>query len=496
MSRILFGIVALGLTISASAQTAPQCSAPIPDGRMLALRIDAPLPGTLIQRASPCPEFVSVQGVASTVGIEPRLDVFFALDRSGSTGDCSGADIDGDTIVGQPRFGGCTDRGDTILAAELQAVRNALDELEPADARVAIITFNGGAELRMALSATLNRARAELDEVFRDGPAGRTNFVVALEEMRFEFLRSGSPSTRVPIGMFLSDGEDTVNSFLAIRQEALELAGLGVRVNTFGVGLDADRFALETIAAVTGGRYFDLPDPATIVTVLPEVVLVGIELVEVLNLTTGDLVAGPPSPGGNFDASLPVAQGLNEIRVVAVADDPDATSVECFTDVTIQCAAGGCQARTQGYWQRQCQGPHPDWDPATIEAVFEAVSRELEPLGVTACDALELEDTSDPCGRATKQTAALWANILSGVLGPDCDVDLSDIDPDAPAQAGALGAYLVQLILDGECKLANDLADAVNTSAAIVGSSTPPPPPPSRPSLPGPLAPASSGGQI
>src|SRR3990172_1326451 len=84
------------LSSVACAADPPLCSATASDGTLLELRIDDPLPGTLIDGTGTCPETVTVLGVASAIGLPPRLDIAFVLDQSGSANACSGADIDDD----------------------------------------------------------------------------------------------------------------------------------------------------------------------------------------------------------------------------------------------------------------------------------------------------------------------------------------------------------------------------------------------------------------
>src|SRR5882672_575606 len=53
-------------------------------------------------------------------------DVVIAIDRSGSTRNPTGLDLDGNGVVGELRRSEYTDRGDSLLAAELIAVRRLI----------------------------------------------------------------------------------------------------------------------------------------------------------------------------------------------------------------------------------------------------------------------------------------------------------------------------------------------------------------------------------
>jgi Mg-chelatase subunit ChlD len=300
------------------------------------LLLDSPLPGSTMTASPPCPEDVEVSGVASTIGIPPQLDVFFVVDQSGSTGTCSGVDVNGNGIIGTGIYS-CSDPGDSILAAEVAAVRAVVDAVDPQHVRIAVIAFDTYAAAVVSLTDQYDLVHQALDDMLFWGPGGQTNFVDAIEALLIEFEQHGDPANRHPISLFLSDGEDTLNTAEEIEAAAQQAADDGVRIDTFGVGTGADPVTLEMIAQLTQGQFYPLLDPADILSVLPEVILVGIDHVIVRNLTTGQELTETPALDGSFSLPLPITSGLNAIEVVAVADDADATEVSCLTDVTLEC---------------------------------------------------------------------------------------------------------------------------------------------------------------
>src|SRR5262245_3524963 len=68
-------------------------------------------------------------------------DVVIAIDRSGSTRTPTGLDLDGNGIVGELARSEYTDRGDSLLAAELIAVRRLIGVARLGGMRFAIVSY-------------------------------------------------------------------------------------------------------------------------------------------------------------------------------------------------------------------------------------------------------------------------------------------------------------------------------------------------------------------
>jgi hypothetical protein len=223
----------------------------------------------------------------------PRLDLALAIDVSGSAAAASGIDVDGDGTIGvDPRLDArldgrygkevrSTDPDDSVLAAELAAVRALLAGLRGADVRVAVVAFSGNADPEqgtqlgpaqdnarlLAPLGPLDAAGAALDEIARRGPAGGTDFSAAIRaaraalcdaparagaERRLLFLTDGVPS--LPYGFVTRTDPSDVSVALSAAREA---QACGVRIDVFAIGLGAtgDPFAAKEIARISGGAY-------------------------------------------------------------------------------------------------------------------------------------------------------------------------------------------------------------------------------------------------
>ena len=501
----------LALLVSAAparAQLPPTCEAATAEGELLRLEIDAPAPGATGSFYEPaCPASIEVRGTA-TVG--PRFfDFYLTLDSSGSTGQCTGTDIDGDGEVGiDDLIGGCSDPDDTVLAAEVRAFRDFVAELDPARSRVALIQFSNpegaifglDARQRIVQSLTSDFAlvNAGLDEIFLAGSDGATDYGGGLELIRDELALNGDPANRRQVAYFVSDGvptwpmpsfgvEDPPDAESAI--DAADAAALdGLVVNAFGVGfvpsmtLDPalpprcevlrpggaleTASTLECIALRTGGEFFASNDPADILEQLLLTRPAGIESVTVFNDTTGDSFEAVLAPDGGWSvAEVPVL--LNEINFLrALVLATDGTECEAETDYLPLCFAPACAPLTQGYWHRQCRGlgrldkpgkgpgRHPDWPHEVLERLFAEVTDPLvAALGSeadrTTCEGLDADPQNEPCQRAIKQYTALILNIAGGRLGPDCVLDLSRFGEGLPTEATAAADLVASLIQAG-----------------------------------------------
>ncbi len=94
---------------------------------------------------------VEVRGWAGT-GQRGQHDVVLVIDRTASTFEPSGVDVDGDGVVGRTvRIGNVgnmrralevvSDPDDTIAAAELVAARRLIERLDPTSTRMGLVTF-------------------------------------------------------------------------------------------------------------------------------------------------------------------------------------------------------------------------------------------------------------------------------------------------------------------------------------------------------------------
>ena len=487
-------LCALLLPLPVAAQT--YCSQVSADGlTTVEVQVLSPRDGALLARGPYGECDIPVAGIASAVGLPPRFDFFFVLDTSGSTSACAGTDVDGDTVVGQndPVRLVCTDRGDTVLAAEVAGARAFLDALPLGENRAGVIGFSdpnwvGVTRTYQPLTEDRPAVEAALDAVLGAGSRGATDYAGPQDLLRQELLASGDPDHDW-VGLFLSDGWPTfpvppfdsseLGDWDAASDAADRLAAEGIRLFTFAVGTDAGDPVLRDMALRTDGRFHRVTNPGDLVDALPATVLVGLSVVVASNHTAGVTEQAVLSPGGEFALPLPGLRGWNDLEVDAYASDLDHTMTACPLRVYLSCAAG-CQARTQGFWHRQCKATGEIASGASLPPLLveefhemaEAVSGSLAFSGQTTCQALDADPSSDMCEKALKQYAALLLNMAWGILGPDCEADLAWLDPSYPATVGEAAALVEEWIREGSagsCKKANDVADALNTGAALTG---------------------------
>jgi hypothetical protein len=333
--------------------------------------IASPKPGEALQnRVHQAP----IRGNAVADGERPvAFDVMLVIDVSGSTRNPSGADVDGDGVVGfDPNFElvtpgtyppdmASTDPGDTVLAAEVAAAKALLATLAPGRTRVGIISFSGemnsltgqrerydqqDAWLEVPLSADLDQARTALDQIALRGPHGGTNFAAGLRLAVTELAGlTGARSQPRPdakqVILFLTDGLPTFPigsgsvADAGDTEAALNAARLahkaGITVNTYALGPSAltNPIAATEVARITLGTFLPVQKPGDIISFLQGVTFANIEDVVFTNLTTREVSTDVRlSPDGSFSGFVPVKEGHNQVRVTALASDGSKGSVD------------------------------------------------------------------------------------------------------------------------------------------------------------------------
>jgi hypothetical protein len=351
--------------------------------RGVRLLVDSPTPSASVSAAS---HLAEVRGSAVAAGDAPRpFDVFLVLDVSQSTRAASGADVDGDGVVGEnPQLGlhapgeipedlESTDPEDTILHAEVAAARALLASLDPARVRVGLIGFSGkvdpstgmqasrdqrDAELRVPLTGDFGRVQGALDQLLARGPHGATNFAAGLRLATTELAGlSGAVSRPRPgaqgVVLFLTDGVPSFPFGLATESDpgdveaAVAAARLardaGVRINTYALGMSAlsRPVAATEVARVTLGTFTPVLEPGAIVAALQAVSFANVEDVGMVNLSLGGESGEVRlSPDGSFVGYVPVREGRNRVLVNAVASDGSASNLEVEFDFALARAEG------------------------------------------------------------------------------------------------------------------------------------------------------------
>ena len=297
------------------------------DTSRLHLTIDSPEAGAVIGDPGGM-AFLSGKAMALYGDFQP-FDIMFVIDASESTNAPSGADIDGDGEIGHRRGEGFlgifgripllpnTDRGDSVLAAEVAAVRVLLDQLDPRTTRVGVVVFSGDrnsltpdAFTQVPLTTDHEKVHRGLDEILDIGPNGMTNMVSAVDLATVELLGLRSAySERRPgarrIMLFLTDGRPTLpmlnstiqNARMAIAK-AVRAAKLGIRIDTYAIGKDAlkEPIVVVEMARVTpGGVFTPIRNPRNLRSVFEEVSFAEIEKLEIENRTTKSPALNSPS---------------------------------------------------------------------------------------------------------------------------------------------------------------------------------------------------------
>jgi len=332
--------------------------------------IDSPAPG------APVKGFVhqaEISGLAAANSAGPQqFDVMLVIDVSGSTNAASGSDVDGDGEVGvNPRnellppgaYSNVlsTDLQDTVLHAQISAAHALLDGLDPRRVRVGVLSFSGevdpltgmrkridqeDAHLEIALTDDYDAVRRTLSAILARGARGATNFAAGIRLGISELSGlPGARSTARPgsrkVILFLTDGLPTLpvgrgnevdagDNEAALRTAALARTA-GISINTYALGPQALTYpkTVTEIARVTGGTYTPVQSPGDIIALLGGITFADVEDVVFTNLSTGELSTDVRlNPDGSFNGFLPVREGRNRVRVIALASDGTRGTVE------------------------------------------------------------------------------------------------------------------------------------------------------------------------
>ena len=267
-------------------------------------------------------------------------DVVVAIDQSSSALLASAIDVDGDGTVGKTRFwardgGGygephrhwTSDRGDTVLAAELSLARSAIAELGALRNRVGLLSFSDSVQVRAPVGDPAT-ALAALEGIRPVEDWTGTNLARALESAGWLLAKAtpGSGEGRRRAILLFSDGRPNApDGEHWATQRALELSRrygeLGIVVFTVALGEESDPAFLKELAAASGGSRLLAEDLADLASELAQGSRVPQELV-IENLTAKASARAVRSyPDGSFDAIVPLAEGENTVEIRAVFPD-------------------------------------------------------------------------------------------------------------------------------------------------------------------------------
>ena len=275
-----------------------------------------------------------------------HLDIAIAIDVSRSTQNGSGVDVNQDGHAGDlgwrrrrslwsflRRPHKSSDAGDSILSAELEAVRRLIDSLDANRTRVGIVTFWEEAQVRSSIGNTREEIDGALRFVAQSEPQGRTNMARAIEVSSEMLLAArDAPEERELAILLLSDDFPTVPppaEFAA--QKAIQAARNAnrqrIRIYTFALGVEPDSVTIESlalreVARATHGVYTPLAEPGDIIHALPRIDLTGLAEIRIENRTTQqDARAIWVRPDGTFDGFVALRKGRNQLRVTALGPE-------------------------------------------------------------------------------------------------------------------------------------------------------------------------------
>jgi len=364
-------LATLGLAIGLAAWLVASSRAALGEEDRVRILIDSPPPGAPVESQV---HQARITGNAAAEGEEPEyFDVVLAIDVSASTRAASGVDVDGDGEVGAnpllellpPSAYSAdvlsTDPEDSILHAEVAAARALIGRLDARRVRVGVISFAGEVDpttgkrkyldqqdawVDAPLTADLALIHRTLDAIPARGARGATNFAAGVrlgvrELSGLEGARSQSRPDAKKVILFLTDGAPTLpsgrgnridpgDSEAAVR--AAEVAhGAGITINTYALGPGALTYpqVVTEMARVSLGTYTPVQNPGDITMLLQGVSFANVEDVVFTNLTTGDFSTDVRlNPDGSFQGYVPVQEGANRVRVVALASDGSRGAVE------------------------------------------------------------------------------------------------------------------------------------------------------------------------
>lgn len=284
---------------------------------------------------------VEVRGWAGT-GIPGQHDVIIALDRTASTFEPSGADVDGDGIVGVrddsfKQFRVVTDPDDTIAAAQLLAARRLIEKLDPQTTRMGIVTFDRTEKVIARIGTQPDGLMQALDGLPpRPGPGG-TYFYGALIASINVFKKSGTDGeARHRSIIFLSDGQPNrpdppASAAKAAVRASRHAKNANIRIYAFALGPEVARKPDVFVRMVdaNGGELLIVEEPADIVDFVPHMSLTQLNRVEIENVTLGkDARAVRMFPDGSFDGYVQLQPGENLLRVTVHGESGGTREIE------------------------------------------------------------------------------------------------------------------------------------------------------------------------
>jgi hypothetical protein len=306
------------------------------------VEIEKPHDQALVKEPFP---LVEVRGWAGT-RIRGNHDVVLVLDRSGSTFEASGLDIDGDGVVGKNRtfegVGGIqrmavTDPDDSIAQALRMAARRLIDRMDPKTTRMGLVTFGRSERVLARVGSSREELIEALDGIPDRPETGGTYFYGAIiASIKVFEVAPPTDDKRYRSIIFLSDGlpNRPPPKYFAVKAavRAAQHAGRDrIHIYSFALGTQVARNpqVFLDMSEASDGALLLVETPGEIVDFAPHLSLTGIHNVRLENVTTGQRGrAVRMFPDGSFDGFAPLAPGMNTLRFTATGESGGETSVE------------------------------------------------------------------------------------------------------------------------------------------------------------------------
>ena len=275
---------------------------------------------------------VEVRGWAGT-GERGRHDVVIVLDRTASTFEPSGADVDGDGKIGRTvriGLGGgrslevVSDPDDTIASAQLIAARRLIERLDPDSTRMGLITFDRTERVLARIGTPTNEILEALNALpNRPGPGGTYFYGAIIAAIKvFEQAPTNGENRNRSI-IFLSDGlpnrpSPPTSAAKAAVRASQHAARAKIRIYSFALGPEVasrPKVFLD-MAKANGGELLIVEDPSGIVDFVPHMSLTSLSGVKIDNLSASQSArAIRLFPDGTFDGYIPLSPGENLLRI-------------------------------------------------------------------------------------------------------------------------------------------------------------------------------------
>ncbi len=303
---------------------------------------------------------VEVRGWAGT-GVPGSHDVVLVIDRTASTFDPAGVDVDGDGEIGRKVEGFkhlrvISDPGDTIQAAQLMAARRLIEKLDSSTTRMGIVTFARTEQVLARIGTPRESLLSALDALpERPGPGGTYFYGAIIASIKvFEQAAPENGEHRHRSIIFLSDGlpnrpAPPAAAAKAAVRASRHAANADIRIYAFALGPEVasrPEVFLDMMKA-NGGELLIVDQPGEIIDFVPHMSLTKLRRIELENLTTGKPGrAVRLFPDGTFDGYVQLVSGENLLRVTVYGEGGGTRTLE-RTVLFEQTATDTAEARRQ-----------------------------------------------------------------------------------------------------------------------------------------------------